>query len=132
VAVVLAANPGEACEECRLIPGAYPGWWWCTYTDCTASAECLDVPDHSYCIPLGGCTGTLPKWLCALYPSAACQDTADTSLPQDSEALSFVVPIGQAEQAKALGSQAFQSSSVGYRKANKIVAVETLMDVEGF
>ena len=112
VAAVLAANPGEACEECPFIPGAYPGPWWCTYTDCTAYDTCLDAPDHSYCLLFGGCTGTLPKWLCAFYPSAACQDSADTNLAQDSEALSPVVPIGQAEQVKVSGSQAFQPSSI--------------------
>ena len=111
---VMAANPGEACVECTFIPGAYPGEWWCTYTDCTASNTCVDVPDHSYCIPWGGCTGTLPKWLCAFYPSAACQDSADAYPSQVSETLCPVVPIGQAGQAKLSASQIFKPSSFGY------------------
>lgn len=108
VAGLLAPRTIGACEQCRWIPGAYPGEWWCTYTDCTASNTCWDVPDHSYCIPSGGCIGTLPKWLCELYPSAPCQEDPGTSLAkvsQEPETPYPLVLIGEPEDDTAIGSK---------------------------
>ena len=66
-------NDAEACRECTFIVGAYPGPWWCTYTDCDGVDACTDALTHnSYCLMIGSCQGTLPKWLCV--PQQGCVD----------------------------------------------------------
>ena len=75
-----ASSFGE-CDECRYIPSL--GEFWCTVTDCDASDICIDTYDHSYCTLMGSCDGSLPKWLCELYPSSPCAEPLDPPEPQE-------------------------------------------------